>query len=99
MLRLDPHQRPRLVEIIRNLAERITEARMNGWLGEVQGLQTSMQAAKNKLASLDRKPRTRPGALTDLGIPAINAASPSLSHVVTRPADQAVDELGESPAR
>lgn len=37
MLRLDPHQRPRLVEIIRNLAERITEARMNGWLGEVQG--------------------------------------------------------------
>jgi hypothetical protein len=37
MLRVDPHQRPRLVEIIRNLAERITEARMNGWLGEVQG--------------------------------------------------------------
>jgi hypothetical protein len=29
-------QRPRIIEIIRNLTERITEARMNGWLGEVK---------------------------------------------------------------
>jgi hypothetical protein len=45
MLRVSPQQRPRLAEIIRNLRERITEARMNGWLGEVQGLEVSLEAA------------------------------------------------------
>jgi hypothetical protein len=35
------------VEIIHNLTDRITEARMNGWLGEVQGLQVSLTKAKN----------------------------------------------------
>ncbi|MET0994569.1 MAG: hypothetical protein ABWY20_11025 [Mycobacterium sp.] len=49
MLRMDPRQRGRLVEIIRNLEDRITEARLNGWLGEVQGLQTSRDAAAKKL--------------------------------------------------
>ncbi len=71
MLRVDPHQRPRLVEIIRNLAERINEARLNGWLGEAQGLQTSLEAVKTKLTSLDRRPATTPDALTNLGIPTI----------------------------
>jgi hypothetical protein len=50
MLRVSPHQRPRLAEIIHNLHERIAEARMNGWLGEVQGLEVSLKAAKRKLA-------------------------------------------------
>jgi hypothetical protein len=36
------------------LASRIDEARINGWLGEVQGLQTSLEAAKRKLVSVDR---------------------------------------------
>jgi hypothetical protein len=27
---------------------------MNGWLGEVQGLEVSLKAAKRKLTSLDR---------------------------------------------
>jgi hypothetical protein len=52
MLRVDPRQRDRLIGIIRNLTDRITEANMNGWPGEAQGLQTSLQAAKGKLASL-----------------------------------------------
>ena len=73
MLRVSPHQRPRLAEIISNLHERITEARMNGWLGEIQGLEVSLKAAKRKLASLDRSiernSRTGP---TDLGMPAIS---------------------------
>ena len=34
MLRVDPKQRARLTETIRDLYERITEAQMNGWLGE-----------------------------------------------------------------
>jgi hypothetical protein len=73
MLRVSPHQRPRLAEIISNLRERITEARMNGWLGEVQGLEVSLKAAERKLTSLDRtierNSRTGP---TDLGMPAIS---------------------------
>jgi len=66
-LRVDPRQRARLIEIIVNLSDRISEARINGWLGEVQGLQTSSDAAKRKLVSLDRA-ANRPGA-TDLGMP------------------------------
>jgi hypothetical protein len=57
MLRVDPNQRNRLIEIIRNLADRIDEARVNGWLGEVQGLQISLDAARAKLISLDRTSR------------------------------------------
>jgi site-specific recombinase XerD len=69
MLRVDPQQRGRLIEIIHNLSERITEARHNGWLGEVQGLHTSLEAAKSKLANLDRTARDAPHNLTNLGIP------------------------------
>jgi hypothetical protein len=57
MLRVSPQQRPRLAEIIHNLHERITEAQMNGWLGEVQGLEVSLEAAKRKLAVSIRKSR------------------------------------------
>jgi hypothetical protein len=74
MLRVDPQQRPRLIAIIRNLSDRITEARDNGWLGEVEGLQVSLDAARAKLAALDR---TQPGpntAITNLGIPVIRGA-------------------------
>ncbi|WP_222123085.1 hypothetical protein [Streptomyces sp. SLBN-118] len=58
-------------EIIRNLGDRIEEARANGWLGEVQGLQTSLEAARNKLASLDRLTRTRNRTPVVLGMPII----------------------------
>lgn len=75
MLRIVPRQRPRLVEIIRNLSERIAEARTNGWLGEVQGLQVSRTKAKEKLVALDRsleriRNNGRSGP-TDLGMPVI----------------------------
>jgi integrase len=71
-LRLDPTARPRLVQIIANLKDRITEARMNGWLGEVQGLQVSLDAAAAKLAALDRiRDRPNPGTVS-LGIPVVN---------------------------
>ncbi len=75
MLRISPRQRPRLIEIIRNLGDRISEARTNGWLGEVQGLESSLTKAKEKLANLDRAqqrdPRTGP---VNLGIPIITTA-------------------------
>ncbi|MGW3241000.1 hypothetical protein [Streptomyces olivaceus] len=77
MLRVSPRQRGRLVEIIRNLSDRIDEARMNGWLGEVQGLQVSLSKAKEKLVSLDRSlERDRSvgrRGLTDLGMPVITS--------------------------
>jgi integrase len=71
MLRVSPKQRGRLIEIIHNLTERISEARINGWLGEVHGLQVSLTKAKEKLASLDRSTdRTRTaGGSVHLGMP------------------------------
>lgn len=71
MLRVDPQQRSRLIEIAQNLQDRIAEARINGWLGEVQGLQTSLGAARSKLASLERTIKNTRTGLTDLGIPII----------------------------
>ncbi|WP_410570313.1 tyrosine-type recombinase/integrase [Amycolatopsis sp. cmx-4-61] len=75
MLRVSPTQRPRLVEIIRNLHDRITEAKMNGWLGEVQGLEYSLTKGKEKLANLDKTIRNSAGTLTDLGLPTLRTAS------------------------
>jgi hypothetical protein len=70
MLRVDPRQRNRLTEIIANLGDRITEARASGGLGEVQGLQVSLDAARAKLASLAKAEQARNGQV-DLGIPTI----------------------------
>jgi site-specific recombinase XerD len=68
MLRVDPRQRTRLIEIVRNLAERIREAKANGWHGEVEGLTVSLTAAEAKLAGLDRAARNHPGPML-LGLP------------------------------
>lgn len=71
MLRVDPRQRARLAEIIANLTERIEEAELHGWLGEREGLGVSLQAARAKLAALDRcRTQTAP-TTTGLGIPEI----------------------------
>lgn len=73
-LRVDPAQRHRLAEIITNLRDRIAEARINGWLGEVEGLQVSLDAAAAKLVSLNRRSAAEHTSLTDLGIPVIRDA-------------------------
>ena len=70
MLRIDPRQRQRLAEIAHNLAERIAEAKLNGWHGEVAGLQVSLRAAQAKLASLAKQqPPVDSRDSTDLGLP------------------------------
>jgi hypothetical protein len=56
-----------------NLTSRIDEARINGWLGEVQGLQASLEAARRKLASVDRAARAKPAGRIDLAMPVITA--------------------------
>ncbi|MRH93050.1 tyrosine-type recombinase/integrase [Nocardia sp. SYP-A9097] len=72
-LRVDPRARTRIVEIIANLRDRITEARVNGWTGEVEGLTVSLNAAAAKLVGLDRMNERPSGTtrLTELGMPVI----------------------------
>lgn len=53
LLRPDPAQRPRLEEIRNNLQDRIEEAKLHGWLGEVEGLHVSLAGVKDKLAQLN----------------------------------------------
>ena len=72
---VDPSQRPRLAAIARNLTDRISEARTNGWLGEVQGLQTSLEAAKKKLVALDRLARSTSSGAVAIGMPGLPGSS------------------------
>lgn len=62
MLRPDPRQQPRLEEIIDSLTERIDEATGKGWLGDVDQLTVSLQAAGHKLTQMRR-------TATNLGMP------------------------------
>ena len=68
VLRVDPTQRPRLIEIRDNLTDRIAEAEREGWLGEAEGLRVSLAAARDKLAQLDD--RARRSTTVALGLPA-----------------------------
>jgi integrase len=70
----DPAQRTRLLEIRDNLKARIAEARRQGWLGEVEGLQVSLAGTEDKLAQIERRRRATTEA-TDLGIPALPGES------------------------
>jgi hypothetical protein len=76
-LRLASTARPRLVEIIANLRDRISEAKLNGWFGEVEGLKVSLEAASRKLVSLDRMQDRQPSGPVNLGIPVITDPPPS----------------------
>jgi integrase len=53
LLRIDPAQRQRLVDIRDNLISRIAEAEREGWTGEAEGLKISLAAVKEKLAQAD----------------------------------------------
>jgi hypothetical protein len=75
MLRVEPSQQARLVEITRNLADRVDEARANGWLGEVQGLQISLEAARTKLFWIRVSSRCT-GETLPLNVPMIASWSP-----------------------
>jgi hypothetical protein len=70
LLRPDPAQRPRLVEIRANLTARIAEAIQQGWAGEVEGLKISLAATEQKLAQADQIAARR-GAAVDLGMPGL----------------------------
>jgi hypothetical protein len=67
LLRPDPAQRQRIVEIRDNLLARIAEAQHEGWLGEVEGLKVSLTGAEHKLTQLDH--RSRQATTVNLGLP------------------------------
>lgn len=62
MLRPDPLQRPRLEELIEALMDRKIEAEDRGWLGELEGIEISLNSARAKLAQMETQ--------VSLGMPA-----------------------------
>jgi hypothetical protein len=70
LLRVDPAQIPRLEEIHANLVARLTEAKEQGWLGEVAAIETTMAAAAQKLEAM----RAAQSAAVHLGIPSFRPA-------------------------
>ena len=69
MLRPDPAQQQRLEDITASLRERLAEAHERGWFGEVEGLQTSLAAAEQKLVQMRR-------TAVNLGLPTLPARTP-----------------------
>ncbi|MGO4458406.1 hypothetical protein AB4039_14030 [Streptomyces sp. M-16] len=76
VLQIDPRQRSRLIEIIQNIRERIREARANGWIGEVEGLQVGFDAAMARLNSLKRSPTDGRPQPADLAMPVFTDDAP-----------------------
>ena len=70
LLRPGPAERDRLVEIRDNLIARTAEARRKGWLGEVEGLQISLEATRQKLDHVDQIAKHRRSV--PLGIPSFS---------------------------
>ncbi|MET7436400.1 tyrosine-type recombinase/integrase [Streptomyces sp. NPDC005496] len=71
VLIVDPNERGRLVEIRENLDARIAEAEHEGWLGEVEGLSVSRDAAEEKIAQLDARQEKKDSPVF-LGVPSFS---------------------------
>ncbi|WP_396922732.1 hypothetical protein [Mycolicibacterium sp.] len=61
-------------EIRQNLEDRIIEAKREGWLGEVEGLQISYSGVKAKLAQIDVTHQTL-STTSALGMPTFGSIS------------------------
>lgn len=68
---MDPDERGRLVEIRDNLNDRIAEAEREGWLGDVEGLPVSRDAAKEKVDQLDARQKKKESPVF-MGIPSFS---------------------------
>jgi len=62
---------PRLEEIRANLADRLQEARDQGWLGEVAAIETTLAAAAQKLEAM--RELTARSTTVSLGMPRLTA--------------------------
>jgi hypothetical protein len=88
LLRPDPDQRPRLVDIRDNLITRIDEALREAWVGEAEELKVSLAAANAKLAQLDGL-AARHHAAVSLGMPAFpNVAGRTVTAPITPPTNE-----------
>ncbi|MEU7032754.1 site-specific integrase [Streptomyces sp. NPDC046237] len=90
MLRPDPAQRQRLVEIRDNLQARIAEAESEGWFGEIEGLRVSLAGAEDKIAQVDRQ--TPGGTTVNLGMPRVPPAQPIREDDGTAALGQSADD-------
>lgn len=63
LLRPDPAQRSRLMQIHASLLARITEAQSRRWLGEAEGLAVSLAGAEQKLSQMDELTARRDGRI------------------------------------
>ncbi len=72
MLRPDPQQAPRLIEIIDNLQARLSEAHHQGWLGEVEGIEISLTGARQKLDQIQAAQTRSANSLVNLGLPTLS---------------------------
>ncbi|MER0477473.1 hypothetical protein ABR737_03725 [Streptomyces sp. Edi2] len=57
---------------------RITEAELEGWLGEIEGLQVSLAGAEEKLTQLDAE-QVRQRQVIDLGMPRFSQIATRIS--------------------
>lgn len=73
LLRVDPAQMPRLEEIHANLADRVQEAKEQGWLGEVAAIETTLAAAAQKLEAMHDLTARRTS--THLGMPDVRPSA------------------------
>ena len=84
LLRVDPAQMPRLEAIRANLADRLQEARDQGWLGEVAAIETTLAAAAQKLEAMrELTARSTTVSLGMPGHPALAAKTPGRSSRLT----------------
>jgi len=73
LLRVDPAQLPRLEGIHANLADRLQEAKEQGWMGEVAAIETTLAAAEQKLAAMRTQAVRR--VAVHLGMPDVRGST------------------------
>jgi hypothetical protein len=66
-----PSPTPRLEEIHANLTDRLSEAKEQGWLGEVAAIETTMAAATQRLEAM----RTARNTPVHLGMPDVRPSA------------------------
>ncbi|MEV6866674.1 site-specific integrase [Streptosporangium subroseum] len=69
MLQVNPREVGRLAELVKNLEDRLEEAEIHSWGGEIEGIKASLEAGRAKLTAVRRSAAKRQSGLTDLGIP------------------------------
>jgi hypothetical protein len=70
MLRVDPRMLPRLEELEADLFDRRARAEVEGWLGEIEGIDLTLTFLRDKRQQAKRLARNAP---VHLGLPIIRA--------------------------